>query len=92
MFIPDIAYRTGYPGKSAYDAIIPGVRKIVDMGFVDPRRVGNPGQSWGGYQTAFLTHTDQYVSGSNGRCTGLQHDERLWRDTMGIGHDEAMAV
>jgi dienelactone hydrolase len=54
IFIPDIRYRVGYPGKSAYDCIIPGVKSLVARGFVDKDRMGLQGQSWGGYQTAFL--------------------------------------
>ncbi len=54
VFIPDIRYRIGYPGKSAYDCIIPGVKSLIARGFVDKDRMGLQGQSWGGYQTAFL--------------------------------------
>jgi dipeptidyl aminopeptidase/acylaminoacyl peptidase len=54
IFIPDIRYRVGYPGKSAYDCIMPGVKSLLARGFVDKDRMGLQGQSWGGYQTAFL--------------------------------------
>ena len=54
IFIPDIRYKVGYPGKSAYDCIIPGVESLIKRGFVDKDRMGLQGQSWGGYQTAFL--------------------------------------
>jgi dipeptidyl aminopeptidase/acylaminoacyl peptidase len=54
MFVPDIPYKIGYPGESAVNAIMPGVTAILDRGFVDPKRVGVQGQSWGGYQTAYL--------------------------------------
>jgi dienelactone hydrolase len=54
VFVPDIRYRVGYPGKSAYDCIIPGVRYLLAKGFVDGARMGLQGQSWGGYQTAYL--------------------------------------
>ena len=54
IFVPDIRYRIGHPGQSAMDCIIPGVRALVARGFVDPARIGLQGQSWGGYQTAFI--------------------------------------
>ncbi|MCC6396060.1 MAG: prolyl oligopeptidase family serine peptidase, partial [Bacteroidetes bacterium] len=54
VFIPDIRYKVGYPGQSALDCILPGVRKLIAAGFVDPARIGLQGQSWGGYQTAFI--------------------------------------
>ena len=54
VFAPDIPYRTGYPGASAYDAIVSGVTTLIDKGFVDPKRVALQGHSWGGYQAAYL--------------------------------------
>ena len=54
MFVPDIAYKTGYPGESSLSAIIPGVLSIVNRGYVDPSRLGIQGQSWGGYEVAYL--------------------------------------
>ena len=54
LFIPDIRYRVGHPGQSAYDCIMSGVRSLVKLGFVDSARMGLQGQSWGGYQTAFI--------------------------------------
>jgi dipeptidyl aminopeptidase/acylaminoacyl peptidase len=54
VFIPDIRYRVGHPGKSAMDAIISGTNAVLARGFVDKQRMGLQGQSWGGYQTAYL--------------------------------------
>jgi dipeptidyl aminopeptidase/acylaminoacyl peptidase len=54
VFIPDIKYKVGHPGQSAVDCIVPGVKKLIAAGYVDPARIGLQGQSWGGYQTAFL--------------------------------------
>ncbi|MEX6691068.1 prolyl oligopeptidase family serine peptidase [Danxiaibacter flavus] len=61
VFVPDIWYTTGHPGKSAYDYILSGTRALIRQGFVDSARIGLQGQSWGGYQTAFLiTQTTLY--------------------------------
>ncbi|WP_128544611.1 S9 family peptidase [Larkinella soli] len=54
VFVPDIVYTTGTPGQNAYDCIVPGVLSLIDKGFVDRDRIGLQGQSWGGYQTAYL--------------------------------------
>lgn len=65
FFIPDIVYEIGYPGKSAMSCIVSGVQKLIEQGFVDPERIGIQGQSWGGYQVAYLvTHTHLF------RCAG----------------------
>lgn len=54
VFVPDIVYKTGQPGQSAYDCILPGIKKVLEMGFVDSTRLGVQGHSWGGYQIAWL--------------------------------------
>jgi dipeptidyl aminopeptidase/acylaminoacyl peptidase len=58
---PDIVYEVGYPGESAFKCVIPAVQKVVDMGFIDPARIGIQGHSWGGYQITYLiTRTDMF--------------------------------
>lgn len=54
VFVPDIIYTVGYPGRSAYNYIVSGARALVKKGWVDSTRIGIQGQSWGGYQTAFV--------------------------------------
>ena len=67
VFMPDIAYLEGLPGRSAYDAIISGTIAMVNRGFVDINRIGVQGQSWGGYQIAYLvTQTDLFKAASAG--------------------------
>jgi dipeptidyl aminopeptidase/acylaminoacyl peptidase len=51
---PDIVYETGYPGQSAEKCVIPAVNTVLAMGFIDPKRVGIQGHSWGGYQITYL--------------------------------------
>lgn len=68
VFIPDIVYRTGYPGQSAYDAIVSGVQYLANTRpFIDAKRMGLQGQSWGGYQIAYLiTQTDIFAAAMAG--------------------------
>jgi dipeptidyl aminopeptidase/acylaminoacyl peptidase len=63
VLMPDIAYDTGYPGESAEKCVIPAVNTIVSMGFVDPKRIGIQGHSWGGYQiTHLITRTNMFAA------------------------------
>lgn len=63
VFEPDIIYTDGQPGPSAAKAIIPGVQSLIAKGFIDPKRVGITGQSWGGYQSAYLiTVTNMFAA------------------------------
>lgn len=67
VFVPDIVYKTGFPGESAYNAIMPGVTALVDRGYVDERNVGIQGHSWGGYQTAYIiTRTNFFKAAEAG--------------------------
>ncbi len=63
VFMPDIVYTDGQPGPSAAKAVIPGVQSLLQMGFIDPTRIGITGQSWGGYQSAYLvTVTNMFAA------------------------------
>ncbi|NQU88006.1 MAG: S9 family peptidase [Mariniphaga sp.] len=68
VFIPDITYQDGYPGQSAYNAIVSGVNYLInEFSFVDKEKIGLQGQSWGGYQTVFLiTETDMFAAAMGG--------------------------
>ena len=59
IFNPDITYRIGYPGESCLNSVLSGVTNLMNQGFVDEKRIGVQGHSWGGYQAAYLvTKTD----------------------------------
>lgn len=67
IFIPDIDYKIGYPGKSCYDAVMSGTMALCEREYVDKNRVGIQGQSWGGYQVAYLvTQTDFFKAAMSG--------------------------
>jgi dienelactone hydrolase len=58
-FEPDIVFRPREPGLSVVECVRPAVAAVVQMGVVDPKRIGMIGHSWGGFDTAFMaTHTD----------------------------------
>ena len=62
IFVPDIKYKIGYPGASAFNCIISGTQAMCNKyPFIDRSRLGMQGQSWGGYQSAYLvTQTDMF--------------------------------
>jgi dipeptidyl aminopeptidase/acylaminoacyl peptidase len=68
VFVPDITYKIGYPGQSAYNAIVSGTQFLVNTyPYIDEENMGLQGQSWGGYQTAWLiTQTDLYAAAMAG--------------------------
>ena len=67
IFNPDVEYRVGYPGESAYNCVIPGVTSLIEKGFIDKHNIGVQGHSWGGYQIAYLvTKTDIFKAAESG--------------------------
>lgn len=67
IFNPNVNYREGYPGESAYNCVIPGVTALIGEGFIDKDNIGVQGHSWGGYQIAYLvTKTDMFKAAEAG--------------------------
>ncbi|MCC8171942.1 MAG: prolyl oligopeptidase family serine peptidase [Parabacteroides sp.] len=67
IFNPDVRYKDGYPGQSAYNCVVPGVEKLLARGYIDRKRIGAQGHSWGGYQVADLaTRTDLFAAIESG--------------------------
>ena len=67
VFNPDVIYKNGFPGQSAYNCVMPGIMSLIEKGFVDEKRIGAQGHSWGGYQVAYLaTRTDLFAAIESG--------------------------
>ena len=68
VFVPDVHYAPGIPGESAYNYICSGVEDLCrKYEWIDKDRIGIDGQSWGGYQTAFLvTRTNMFACAGSG--------------------------
>jgi len=63
VFAPDISYETGHPGQSAVEYINSGVESLKKNSWVDGSKIGIQGQSWGGYQVAYLiTQNNMYAA------------------------------
>lgn len=68
VFVPDIVYKTGYPGQSAYNSIVSGVQQLLNTRqYINEKSIGLQGQSWGGYQIAYLiTQTNMFAAAMAG--------------------------
>ena len=68
IFNPDVRYsRDGFPGEDCYNCVMPGIAAVVAKGYVDHRRIGAQGHSWGGYQVAYLaTRTNLFAAIESG--------------------------
>jgi dienelactone hydrolase len=60
---PDVVYEIGRPGTSSVDCITAAVKKVIELGYADPKRVGLHGHSWSGYQSSYIvTQTDMFAA------------------------------
>ncbi|WP_338376506.1 prolyl oligopeptidase family serine peptidase [uncultured Flavobacterium sp.] len=71
VLLPDIAYESGNPGKSATDCVTAAVTQVLSMGVADAKKIGLMGQSFGGYETNFIiTQTDLFAAAVSGCSVG----------------------
>jgi dipeptidyl aminopeptidase/acylaminoacyl peptidase len=67
VFTPDIHYSVGQPGMDAYNAVVSGAEALAQNAWVDKERMAIQGQSWGGYQVAYLvTRTNLFKAAGAG--------------------------
>ena len=67
VFTPDIDYTVGQPGMDAYNAVVSGAKELAKESWVDEDNMAIQGQSWGGYQVAYIvTQTDMFKAAGAG--------------------------
>ena len=67
VFVPDISYKTGQPGEDAYNSVVSAAKHLAKMPWVDSAHMAIQGQSWGGYQVAYLvTRTNIFAAAGAG--------------------------
>jgi dipeptidyl aminopeptidase/acylaminoacyl peptidase len=67
VFDPNIYYKTGEPGASAYNSVVSAAKYLSKLPYVDSTKMGIQGQSWGGYQVAYLiTRTNMFRAAGAG--------------------------
>jgi len=52
--LPDVYYRTGSSHSDQLEAVEAATRKVIEMGYADPRHIGVTGHSYGGEGAAFI--------------------------------------
>jgi dipeptidyl aminopeptidase/acylaminoacyl peptidase len=67
VFVPDIHYKKGKPGESAYNSVVSAAKYFTKKPWVDSTKMAIQGQSWGGYQVAYLvTRTNMFAAAEAG--------------------------
>ena len=64
---PNIHYKDGEPGESAYNSVVSAAKHLSKFPWVDSTKLAIQGQSWGGYQVAYLvTRTKMFAAAGAG--------------------------
>lgn len=67
VFDPNIWYKNGQPGESAYNSVVSAAKMLAKLPYVDSTKMAIQGQSWGGYQVAYLvTRTNMFAAAGAG--------------------------
>ena len=67
IFVPDMYYKDGHPGQSALKCLMPACDMLCQLPWVDGDNLAIQGQSWGGYQVAYLiTQTNRFKAAGAG--------------------------
>jgi dipeptidyl aminopeptidase/acylaminoacyl peptidase len=99
VFVPDIHYKVGYPGRSAYMSVVSAANYLSRMPFVDASKMGIEGHSFGGFETNYIiTHCNLFAAAASssgmsdfisaygsivGEGTSRQGQYELYRDRIG---------
>ena len=66
LLMPDILFRPREPGISVKECVSAAVKKVIEMGVVDPKKIGIMGHSWGGFN-GFPGHPFRSLRGRSRR-------------------------
>ena len=67
VFVPDLVYTDGHPGQSCLKCLMPGCDMLCEYPWIDGDNMAIQGQSWGGYQVAYLiTQTNRFKAAGAG--------------------------
>ncbi len=67
VFDPNIYYKNGQPGESAYNSVVSAAKYLGKFKWIDTTKMAIQGHSWGGYQVAYLvTRTNMFAAAEAG--------------------------
>jgi dipeptidyl aminopeptidase/acylaminoacyl peptidase len=63
VLTPDIVFKPRDPGVSVADCVTAASKRVIQMGVIDPKKIGVMGHSWGGFDVSYLsTHTTNFFA------------------------------
>lgn len=84
VLLPDIHFRTGTTHSDMRECVEAAVKKVIELGYVDPDRIGLHGHSFSGQGSAYIaTHSDMFAAICYGAgATNMVSDfNQLWKSS-----------
>jgi dipeptidyl aminopeptidase/acylaminoacyl peptidase len=101
VFTPDIHYRIGKTGESALNAVVSAAHYLAKFPWVDSKKMGLQGQSFGGYETNYIvTHSNLFAAAMSSAGVsdfvsdydGISHGGRSRQSTYESGQNRIGAT
>jgi dipeptidyl aminopeptidase/acylaminoacyl peptidase len=83
VFTPDIHYEIGKTGESALNAVVSATHYLAKFPWVDAKRMGLQGHSFGGYETNYIvTHSNLFAAAmsSSGVSDAISSYNAIYHD------------
>ena len=84
VMVPDIYYHTGRSHTDMLNSIEAAVKRVIDLGYVDPKRVGLHGHSYSGQGSAYISTQSKMFAAviAGAAAVDLVADfNQLWKTT-----------
>jgi len=84
VMVPDIYYHTGRSHTDMLNSIEAAVRRVIELGYADPKRVGLHGHSYSGQGAAYVSTTSKMFAAvvAGAAAVDLIADfDQLWKTT-----------
>jgi len=93
VFLPDTPLNPGTPMLSLAKTVLPGINKVLELGFADPDRLAVMGHSYGGYSVlSLIVQTNRFkaavVMAGDGDLFGLYGEMRSDGTAYGVALTE----
>jgi len=84
VVVPDIWAKIGEPGQGALSVLVSGAQYMAQFPWVDAKRMGIEGHSFGGYETNYIvTHSQLFAAACS--ASGIANMESFYGSLVGDG-------
>jgi dipeptidyl aminopeptidase/acylaminoacyl peptidase len=84
VFVPDIHFKVGTPGESAYNIVVSAAKHFMRQPWIDPGKLAIQGHSFGGFETNYIV-TKTHIFAAAASCAGVVNLTSMYNRAAGGG-------